>query len=95
MGSRNLDRIPLRSRRAKVETVRQMREEGWDVISKCLVCGLVMRVDLALIARVSGPNVSLWNRKAHCRRLGCTGFVEFQARAPGMSWHEVLNAEDV
>jgi hypothetical protein len=63
MGSRNLDRIPIRYRRAKVESVQQMLSEQWDVISKCWVCGLIMRVDLALIARTSGPEVSLWNRK--------------------------------
>jgi len=66
----------------------------WDVISNCEKCGLMMRVDLAMIARVSGPATSLWNRKARCRRIGCLGFVVFQARAPGMSCHEALSADD-
>ena len=48
------------------------------------------RVDLGVIARISGPNTSLWNRKARCKKVGCVGFVEFQAKAPGMAWHEVL-----
>jgi len=93
MGHRNPDRVPISYRRAKCETVEQMQRDGWDVISKCMTCGLVMQVDLGLVARVRGPGVSLWNRKDHCRRLGCTGRVEFQARAPGMGWHEALTAD--
>ncbi|MEP6967437.1 MAG: hypothetical protein ABI906_05105 [Pseudomonadota bacterium] len=79
-------------RRQRCETVERMRRDGWDVISRCERCGLIMRVDLGLVIRVSGPTVSLWNRKARCRRLGCTGWVEFQARAPGMGFHEPLSA---
>jgi hypothetical protein len=94
MGQKNADRIPLSYRRARCETVEAMRRDGWDVISKCGGCGLVMQVDLALVARISGPETSLWNRKARCRRLGCTGVVEFQARVPGVAWHEPLRADD-
>jgi len=72
---------------------RAMRQrDRWDVISKCAECGLLMQVDLGLIIRVSGPATVLWNRKARCRRLGCLGWVEFQARAPGMVMHEALTA---
>ncbi len=92
MGHRNPDRVPIAYRRARCETVAQMQRDRWDVISKCEKCGLIMRVDLALIIHVSGPAVSLWNRKARCRRLGCGGWVEFQARAPGMAYHEALAA---
>ncbi len=93
MGSRNAANIPIAYHRARCETVEQMQRDGWDVISKCAVCGLVMRVDLALIIRVSGPKISLWNRKARCRRFACTGWVDFQARLPGLGWHEPLSAE--
>jgi hypothetical protein len=93
MGSRNRDRIPLAYRRSKCETVADMRQQGWDVLSRCDACGLIMRVDLALIERVSGPETSLWNHRARCRRVGCTGHVDFLARAPGMGWHDVLRAE--
>jgi hypothetical protein len=89
----NPDRVPLRIRRQKCETVRAMRDEGWDIIAKCDACGLVMRVDLALIMRVRGPALSLWNRRSRCRRLGCAGWMDFQGRAPGMGWHEMLRAE--
>lgn len=51
-----------------------------------------MRVNLRAVMKVAGPRLSLWNRKARCRRLGCLGFVEFQARAPGMEMHEALSA---
>lgn len=92
MGSRNSDRIPIQMRRRKCETVADMAAQGWDVLSKCQACGLVMRVNLKMIAKVSGPATSLWNRKQRCRRVGCTGFIEFQGRAPDMHWHETLSA---
>jgi hypothetical protein len=92
MGTRNPDRIALSLRRRGCETVDQMRRQGWDVVCRCRDCGLLMRVDLAMIIRVRGPHLSLWNRTARCRRLGCLGHVEFQARAPGMASHEALTA---
>ena len=94
MGHRNPDRVPLSYRRARCETVSAMRRDGWDVLSQCPVCGLVMTVDLALMIRVSGPAVSLWNRRAKCRRLGCAGKVQFLAKAPGMPSHERLETRD-
>ena len=56
-------------------------------------CGLRMRVQLRVIVMVSGPNTSLWNRRAPCRRLLCPGRVEFWAKASGMARHESLTAE--
>jgi hypothetical protein len=93
MGHRNPDRIPLSWRRTRCETVAEMAAARWDVLSKCRVCGLQMRVQLRVIATVSGPNTSLWNRRAPCRRLLCSGQVEFWAKAPGMASHEPLTAE--
>jgi len=81
-------------RRQRCAGVGAMLRDRWDVISVCDVCALAMRVDLALVAKVSGARVSLWNRKARCRRLGCKGWVEFRARAPGMYTHEPLIADD-
>lgn len=92
MGSRNPDRVSLVARRAKCETVAQMIEQGWDVVSKCRRCELMMQVDLRVIAIVKGPNFSLWNRYGRCRRLMCNSVVDFMAKAPGMSWHELLSA---
>jgi hypothetical protein len=65
----------------------------WDVISKCLSCGLMMSVDSALVARVKGPKTSLWNRTQRCKRIACRGVVDFVAKAPGMVMHEPLAAE--
>jgi hypothetical protein len=92
MGSRNPDRVPLSYRRRKCETVEEMIGQGWDVLAKCATCDLLMRVDLRLIARVRGRKFSLWNQRSRCRRVGCNGVVSFQARAPGMGWHEPLDA---
>ncbi|MES2034903.1 MAG: hypothetical protein V4466_12070 [Pseudomonadota bacterium] len=90
MGQRNPDRVSIRERYELGRDVAAMARARWDVISVCRACGLMMQVDLKLIAYVNGPRTSLWNRRARCRRIGCNGAVEFQARAPGMAWHEQL-----
>ncbi len=90
---RNLDRVPIHRRRREAETVAQMRDQHWDVISKCQACGLVMKVDLAAVAKAASPKLSLWNRHPRCRRMFCHGRVDFQARAPGMDGHQLLDAE--
>jgi hypothetical protein len=94
VGARNPDRVPIALRRSRCETVADMQAQGWEVISECRTCGLAMRVDLDLIAWRTGAKTSLWNRKARCRRLLCSGWVVFKAKAPGMSWHEELAADD-
>ena len=93
MGGPNPDRIPIRRRRGQCETVSQMHAQGWDVISCCDRCGLLMRVNLRLVARIKGPEFSLWNQKTRCRRIGCLGWTSFQGRAPGMDGHQALAAE--
>jgi hypothetical protein len=93
MAHRNPDRIPLSWRRVTCETVADMARARWDVISKCQACGLKMQVQLRTIAIVSGPETSLWNRRAPCRRLLCRGMVEFWAKAPGMASHSLLTAD--
>jgi hypothetical protein len=83
MGSRNPDRVPISVWRARVETVADMQRERWQVISQCGACRLKMDVNLSTIARLRGPETSLWDRKAPCRRIGCHGEVSFLARVPG------------
>ena len=92
MGGPNPDRVPLMQRRGACETVAQMAAQGWDVISRCQECGLMMRVNLKVIARLKGSDFSLWNQKVRCRRIGCQGWTGFQARAPGMHYHQMLEA---
>jgi hypothetical protein len=52
-----------------------------------------MQVDLALIIQVKGPGVSLWNRKARCRRLACSGWVTFHAQTSARRGFEALTAD--
>ena len=92
MGSRNPDRVPLSARRSRAETVQQMHAEGWDVIAKCDYCRMMLRVDLRVIAKTRGPTFSLWNAKARCKVVGCTGWVTFMAHAPGLNGHQPLTA---
>jgi hypothetical protein len=94
MGRRNADRVSISFWRASVATVADMQRHGWEVISKCTTCGLMMPVDLDLIAWRSGAKTVLWNRKARCRRIGCQGWVEFQARPPGVGFYQALLADD-
>lgn len=90
MGQTNPDRVPLLARRRRCETVADMIRERWDVISVCDRCGLMMTVSLKVIAAVRGRDLSLWNQHARCRRIGCSGWVDFRAKAPGMVMHEDL-----
>lgn len=70
-----------------------MRAGRWEVISYCRSCYLMMRVDLALVERISGPDAVLWNRQSKCRRIGCAGTVEFQGRPPEVYSHIRLFAQ--
>jgi hypothetical protein len=69
-----------------------MIPQRWDVISRCRTCSLERRVDLRVITAVRGSGFVLWNRMSRCRRTSCHGVVDFLAKAPGMGWHEPLDA---
>jgi len=43
--------------------------------------------------RLGGRGRGLHKGRARCKRIGCTGVVDFMAKAPGMAFHEVLRAE--
>lgn len=94
MGAKNLDRIPVSAWRVKYPTVAELARDRVDVISSCASCGLNMAVDLALVARVSGAATSLWNLKRPCRRIGCSGHVEFRAKFHGTHIYQALTADD-
>lgn len=88
MGSRSVDRASAVELRAVAETVKTMRDFGWEVLSHCRACGLKMRVDLDRAVRDLGPTASLWNRHPPCRRIGCDGRVVFEGRpaSAGRFW---------
>ncbi len=93
MGRRNFDRWPPEAWRRQADTVARMRAGGWAVFAYCATCKLTIAVDLGLIERLRGPDFSLWNRRAPCRRLGCAGRVEFQAKPPEIMQPFALRAE--
>jgi hypothetical protein len=93
MGQWNAERWAPEAWRAGTETVGQMQANRWEVTSRCEVCGLAMRVDLNVIVQVKGPRVSLWNRRAPCRRIGCEGKVRFWGRPPIVPHPFALEAE--
>lgn len=94
MGARKPENIPLTERHHQGATVGLMIHHGWAVISVCRGCQLQMMVRLDWIARISGPHISLWNRRAPCRRLLCKGATEFHAMAPGMNRYEPMTIDD-
>lgn len=94
MGARNPDRQHISVWRAQAETIGQMEAAGWSVVSVCESCGLSMDVHLHDMIRLKGPQVSLWNRRAPCRRRGCRGFVRFQGRPPRVTRYQDLSAPD-
>ena len=94
MGRKNIERVHISHFRLRVATVADMQAAEWQVISKCGTCGLMMTVDLDLIAWRTGPKTVLWNRRARCNRIGCQGWVEFQARFPGRGVYSTLTAND-
>lgn len=94
MGHRNADRVSIQQRFARGRTVADMQQQRWEVIARCPRCQLDMSVRLDWIIRLSGPGVSLWNRKARCRRLMCHGWAEFYAKAPGMTGFELLRIDE-
>ncbi|MEO6339626.1 MAG: hypothetical protein ABIO39_06280 [Caulobacteraceae bacterium] len=93
MGSKNLDRWSAKDWRATAETVRKMDAAGWRVSSVCLVCHLAMETDLKQMVRLGFGEVSLWNRRAPCRRIGCDGKVRFMGKPPGVRRLISLDAE--
>lgn len=93
MGARNADRIPNSAFHGQASTVALLRANRWEVISHCYTCQLMMVVDLALVEMVSGPDVSLWNRKARCKRIGCPGHVQFEAKRPGRTIYEPMTVD--
>jgi hypothetical protein len=94
MGRKNPDRFHVTDFRWSCDTVSQMLEHNWEVVGRCDRCGLVMLVDLRMVALVRGPKFSLWNRKTRCKRLHCPGFMALMARWPGAPLHQELVAND-
>jgi hypothetical protein len=94
MGAKNLNRIPVDAWRLKYPTVAELARDHVEVISSCRQCGLNMPVDLGLVAKVSGPATSLWNRTARCKRIGCSGWVDFKAKFRGLNIYQTLAADD-
>ena len=92
MGAKNRDRIPVVEWRRRAETLYEMQQAGWEVISRCSTCGLMMPVDLDVLIWRLGASASLWNRRPRCRRIGCSGRVEFQARFWPGGYYQPLSA---
>ena len=95
MGHRNPDRISIVERRPGCESVETMIMKRWSVRAHCLTCRLELDVDLFRVASERGPQTSLWDRDAKCRRQGCRGRMVFEAKAPGMVAFERLAGQPV
>lgn len=65
-----------------VWTVAAMIDERFTITWHCEECGQTGLVNLARIAEAKGSDYSLVDKRAPCRRPGCTGAVYFRY-APG------------
>ena len=64
-------------------TAAAMRRDGWRICARCPICHLDCWVDLSILIRLSGGEVTLWNRRTRCRRYGCAGKMIFLCTPPG------------
>ncbi len=78
--------------RGGCETVGQMIDKGWDVISRCTRCHTQTHVPLKAVLRVRGRNFSLWNRRPRCLVVGCAAPMIYMAKPPGCFTYRDLDA---
>jgi hypothetical protein len=93
MGTRNPDRLSAVEWRKIAPTVRHMTQGHWRVLSICRDCKLALSVNLVLVARVAGEDLSLWNRTNPCKRHGCRGVCDFHGEPPRLGRYVLLAAE--
>jgi hypothetical protein len=64
-------------------TLKGMADENVRVRSWCRTCGLALRVNPHLLLAFYGPDFSLIDLEAPCRRVECDGMVFFLAYGHG------------
>lgn len=64
-------------------TISQMRRDHWVVMARCTTCQLDLRLDLGILIRLNGPDLTLFGRDCRCRRMACPGRMIFMATPPG------------
>lgn len=82
MGARHVDNIPIAAAWPQTDRVVVMLELDWKVMSTCRRCGLQLHVDLRTVIKTNGPDFSLWNAKAKCRKVGCSGYADYAGMPP-------------
>ena len=92
MGARNHDRIFISEFRPSTETVKDMFDRKWIVITKCRDCELKLYVNIVALMHYMGPDVSLWNKRRRCLKVGCEGWTTFWAQRPYRNIYEELSA---
>ena len=83
MGRKNYDAYGDADWRSASASLRQILSNGWPVYADCDLCDLRLRADVARMAQVVDPKMSLWGAKPRCRRVGCPGRVTFYLDPPG------------
>lgn len=94
MGGRNPDRIPIHEFRPAYETVERMAKAGWKLRTRCEQCRLELNLSWRVVILTLGPNYSLWNRKARCRKVMCSGKVVFLAQHHPRAHFDTLTAPE-
>lgn len=80
--------------RPAFETVERMAKAGWGLRTRCDKCRLELNLSWRVVIMVLGPNYSLWNRKARCRKVMCSGHTIFLGRHHPRAHWEALTASD-
>ena len=93
MGQRKHDRWRAEEWRAAAPHIGAMLQFNWSIIATCGKCGLNTHVDLKVMVALKGERFDLWNRTAHCKRVGCTGKTYFQFKPPELARFQPLSAE--
>lgn len=94
MGTRRPENVPMVVWRGGCETVGQMIEKQWDVITRCSRCQTRTHVALKVVLlRARGRNFSLWNRRPRCQIVGCGAPMIYMAKPPGCFVYRDLEAE--
>ena len=72
-----------------------MYEHGWKLRSYCRQCRTELELPWPMVIRTLGPNYVLWNRMGKCRKVMCSGQVEFRALPdPRAHWQQLVAPTD-
>lgn len=94
MGSKSPDTIANPPMPETALTLLEMYARNWQVQASCR-CGIRLRIDLAVMIKVHGPNAIWWGKTTRCPGWECSdGRLTYSARAlTGGTWRSISNTK--